>query len=183
MCHEPHETSGCGWVSEKKAVVRHRHDAIPESFFHARNAAHNAAIIQQGAVWGSNAGSMYGNSLIGSPAWGHLSEASSVIHPGDSPSHSSRTEYPAWWATRAPPHPLAHTRTCLEQGKPHQSPLGRPRDTPQPKLTTTSSPQVRAAAERIPQVPNGTRRLEMHPTPYKLVRPVSTSTIHGIPTK
>ena len=70
VCHEPHVTTGCGWIREKKAVVQHRHDVIPESVYHARNAARDAAFIQLGAQWGSSAGSLYGGSQAGGPAWG-----------------------------------------------------------------------------------------------------------------
>ena len=91
VCHEPHATTGCGWIQEKKAVVQHRHDIIPESVYRARNAARDAAFIQQGAQWGSSAGSMYGGSQAGGPAWGNPSEVGSVIYPGDSPTQPSRT--------------------------------------------------------------------------------------------
>ena len=91
VCHEPHATTGCGWIREKKSVVQHRHDIIPESVYLARNAARDAAFIQQGAQWGSSAGSMYGGSQAGGTAWGNTSEVGSVIYPGDSPTQPSRT--------------------------------------------------------------------------------------------
>ena len=117
VCHEPHETAGCGWITAQTAVVTHRHDVIPESVYHARNAARNAAFINQGFQWGSQAGSQAGGSQFGGPMWGSPSEVESVIQPGGQPNDPPRAEWRTAWepelprvvGVRGPPSP---TRTA-----------------------------------------------------------------------
>ena len=109
VCHEPHETAGCGWITAQTAVVTHRHDVIPESVYHARNAAHNAAFINQGFQWGSQAGSQAGGSQFGGPMWDNPSEVESV--PRAEWRSAWEPELPRVVRVRGPPSP---TRTAEE---------------------------------------------------------------------